>query len=188
MILFPDLPDLLIEHVVVLSISSFACAASSAKRVPARRRCSSNGSPSFVALMQERTIRLQEALCQLGRRRGGQAGADVGSELGISGSRDTILRLVRGSKQSATSEPRIIGLDDWARKRRLRYGTLICDLERSQPLDLLAVKRDYFCIQTAHHLNKERLAWRGYSDGTVVFSSMRMRSHGPSYVTGTFLK
>jgi len=28
-------------------------------------------------------------------------------------------------------------LDDWARKRRLRYGTLICDLERSQPIDLL---------------------------------------------------
>src|SRR6266487_3117076 len=125
------------HRLVVLSISSFACAASSAKRVPARRRCSSNGSPSFVALMQERTIRLQEALCQLGRRRGGQAGADVGSELGISGSRDTILRLVRGFKPSATSEPRILGLDDWARKRRLRYGTLICDLERSQPLDLL---------------------------------------------------
>jgi transposase len=61
----------------------------------------------------------------------------VGSELGISGSRDTILRLVRRSPQPATSEPRIIGLDDWARKRRLRYGTLICDLERSQPIDLL---------------------------------------------------
>jgi transposase len=28
-------------------------------------------------------------------------------------------------------------LDDWAHKRRLRYGTLICDLERSQPIDLL---------------------------------------------------
>src|SRR6266516_3359118 len=125
------------HRLVVLSISSFACAASSAKRVPARRRCSSNGSPSFVALMQERTIRLQEALCQLGRRRGGQAGADVGQELGMSGSRDTILRLVRQSHPSAQSEPHVIGLDDWARKRRLRYGTLICDLERSQPLDLL---------------------------------------------------
>jgi len=57
--------------------------------------------------------------------------------LRISGSRDTILRLVRRSPQPAKSEPRIIGLDDWAHKRRLRYGTLICDLERSQPIDLL---------------------------------------------------
>jgi transposase len=46
--------------------------------------------------------------------------------------------LVRRCKLPTQSEPRIIGLDDWARKRRLRYGTLICDLERRQPLDLLA--------------------------------------------------
>src|SRR5215469_3975817 len=58
-------------------------------------------------------------------RVGGQA--DAGSELGISGSRDTILRLVRLWKQSAQSEPRVIGVDDWAGIRRLRYGTLICE-------------------------------------------------------------
>ncbi len=53
--------------------------------------------------------------------------ADVGSELGLSGSRDTILRLVRQSPPPARSEPHVIGLDDWAWKRRLRYGTLICE-------------------------------------------------------------
>ena len=76
-------------------------------------------------------------LCQLGLRVGGQAGADAGNELGISGSRDTILRLVRLWKQPTQSSPPVIGLDDWAHKRRLRYGTLICDLERSWPIDLL---------------------------------------------------
>ena len=34
-------------------------------------------------------------------------------------------------------EPHIIGLDDWAWKRGLRYGTLICDLEQGVPIDLL---------------------------------------------------
>lgn len=58
-------------------------------------------------------------------------------ELGISGSRDTILRLLRQSEQSARQEPHVIGLDDWAWKRKLRYGTLICDLERGSPIDLL---------------------------------------------------
>jgi transposase len=180
MILFPDLPDLLIEHVevaneITLTLRTTSPDAScpncgtSSIRVQSRYSRTLHDLPSagrpvhliirlrrflckkstcaqkvFVERLPElcrphaqRTIRLQEALCQLGLRVGGQAGADVGSELGISGSRDTILRLVRGSKQSATSEPRIIGLDDWARKRRLRYGTLICDLERSQPIDLL---------------------------------------------------
>ena len=86
----------------------------------------------------QRTKRLQEALCQLGLTTGGQAGADLGSELGISGSRDTILRLLRQSQQPAPPEPHVIGLDDWAWKRRMRYGPLICDLERGLPLDLLA--------------------------------------------------
>ncbi len=85
----------------------------------------------------QRTKRLQQALCSLGLKIGGQAGADVGSELGISGSRDTILRLVRQSEPPAQQEPQVIGLDDWAWKRRLRYGTLICDLERGLPIDLL---------------------------------------------------
>ena len=85
----------------------------------------------------QRTKRLQKALCELGLKIGGQAGADVGSERGISGSRDTILRLVRQSEQPALQEPHVIGLDDWAWRRRLRYGTLICDLERGLPIDLL---------------------------------------------------
>ena|SRR5436305_5478631 len=94
--------------------------------------------PDLCRPHAQRTKRLQEALCRLGLRVGGQAGADAGQEQGLSGSRDTILRLVRRSPQpTQSSSPRIIGLDDWAYKRRLRYGTLICDLERGQPIDLL---------------------------------------------------
>jgi transposase len=94
--------------------------------------------PELCRPHAQRTKRLQEALCELGLKVGGQAGADVGSELGMSGSRDTILRLVHQSQRPAKLEPHVIGLDDWAWKRRLRYGTLICDLERSLPIDLLA--------------------------------------------------
>src|SRR2546421_9712533 len=93
--------------------------------------------PALCHPHAQRTTQLQEALRQLGLRGGGQAGADAASELGISVSRDTILRLLRQSQPSARAEPHVIGLDDWAWKRRLRYGTLICDLERGLPIDLL---------------------------------------------------
>jgi len=93
--------------------------------------------PELCRPYAQRTKRLQEALCQLGLVIGGQVGARVGNELGISGSRDTILRLVRKSALPKPSEPRVIGLDDWAWKRGQRYGTLICDLERGLPIDLL---------------------------------------------------
>jgi transposase len=85
----------------------------------------------------QRTKRLQKALCELGLKEGGQAGADTGSELGFSGSRDTILRLLHQSQRPALQESHVIGLDDWAWKRRQRYGTLICDLERGVPIDVL---------------------------------------------------
>jgi len=97
--------------------------------------------PELCRPHAQRTKRLQEALVRLGLKLGGQAGADLGQEQGMSGSRDTILRLVRQSQQSAQSEPHVIGLDDWAWKRGMRYGTLICDLEQGLPIDLLPDRR-----------------------------------------------
>jgi len=97
--------------------------------------------PALCRPHAQRTKRLQEALCRLGLAVGGQAGEDIGSEQGLSGSRDTILRLVRKFELPAAQEPRVIGLDDWAWKRRHHYGTLICDLEQNRPIDLLPDRR-----------------------------------------------
>jgi transposase len=83
------------------------------------------------------TLRLQEALREMGFALGGEAGARLGKNLSYPGSPDTILRLVKGAELPAASSPRVVGLDDWSWKRRLRYGTLICDLESRTPLDVL---------------------------------------------------
>src|SRR5436305_15078534 len=93
--------------------------------------------PDLCRPHAQRTKRLQEALCRLGLRVGGQAGADAGQEQGLSGSRDTILRLVHRDKLPDPPKSRIVGIDDWAWKRRQRYGTLICDLETRTPIELL---------------------------------------------------
>ncbi len=34
--------------------------------------------------------------------------------------------------------PRILGVDDWAFRRGISYGTLLVDLERGQPIEMLA--------------------------------------------------
>lgn len=85
----------------------------------------------------QRTIRLQQTLRMLGFALGGQAGAHVSKQLHLKASRDTILRLVRQSDLPAPAPPRVVGVDEWAWKRGLRYGTLLCDLERRMPLDVL---------------------------------------------------
>jgi len=93
--------------------------------------------PLLIRSHAKQTTRLQEALCQIGFALGGEAGARLGGALGFPGSPDTILRLIRTRELPSAASPRVIGIDDWAWKRRLRYGTLICDLERGMPIDLL---------------------------------------------------
>src|ERR1700730_14943588 len=68
---------------------------------------------------------------------GGEAGARLGRLLNIPGSADTLLRLVKQTELPVASSPRVVGIDDWSWKRRLRYGTLICDLESHRPIEVL---------------------------------------------------
>lgn len=93
--------------------------------------------PTLTRPYAQHSIRLQETLRQIGLALGGQAGTRLGTELGISGSRDTILRLVRATVLPLTEAPKKVGVDDWAWKRGHRYGTLVCDLERGIPIDVL---------------------------------------------------
>src|SRR6266700_3876358 len=94
--------------------------------------------PSLTLPRVKFTLRLQESLRELGFALGGEAGASLGKQLSIPGSPDTILRLVKGVDLPAASSPRVLGIDDWSWKRRLRYGTLLCDLESGKPIDVLA--------------------------------------------------
>ncbi len=52
-------------------------------------------------------------------------------------SRDTPLRHVRRAPLPEASEVRVLGVDDWARRKGVAYGTILVDLERRKPVDLL---------------------------------------------------
>lgn len=94
--------------------------------------------PSLTLPRVKFTLRLQETLRQMGFALGGEAGARLGRLLSIPGSADTLLRLVKQTELPVVSSPRVVGIDDWSWKRRLRYGTLICDLENNTPIDVLS--------------------------------------------------
>ena len=84
-----------------------------------------------------RTGRLADAQHRIALRAGGEGGARLTTSLTMPVSGDTMLRLIRASPVPEMSTPRVVGIDDWAWRRGQRYGTLVVDLERNRPLDLL---------------------------------------------------
>ena len=96
-----------------------------------------NSSAAKTPRRARRTRRLARAQARVGVALGGEAGARLLPHLGMTTSPDTVLRLVRGLPLPASGSPHVIGIDDWAFRKGCTYGTLLVDLERRRPLDLL---------------------------------------------------
>jgi transposase len=68
---------------------------------------------------------------------GGEAGARMLTQIGMPTSGDTVLRLVRRLPLPRRPAPRVLGVDDWARRKGRTYGTILVDLERHRVVDVL---------------------------------------------------
>ena len=94
--------------------------------------------PGLAAAYARRTSRQAEALCEVAFALGGRAGAPLAKKLFLPTSRHTLLRLLRRSPTPATNTSRQVGIDDFAWKKGDHYGTILVDLARHRPVDLLA--------------------------------------------------
>jgi transposase len=92
----------------------------------------------LVALSYARTTtRLSLSQTDTGLALGGSAGARHLARQGLPGSRSTLLRRVRALPDPEGSEPHVVGVDDWAWRKGHRYGSIVVDLERGCPIDVL---------------------------------------------------
>ena len=101
------------------------------------RRIFTERLPALVMPFARRTTRLADRQRRIGLAVGGNPGARIGATVASPTSRDTLLRLVRAVPDLDPPHPQVIGVDDWAFRKGHHYGTLIVDLERHRPLDLL---------------------------------------------------
>jgi transposase len=93
--------------------------------------------PGLVAPWARRTLRLAARLLAIGLALGGAAGARLSRTLGLTGSRNTLLRVIRRAPCPVLVAPQVLSVDEFALRKRHTYGTLLVDLERRRPLALL---------------------------------------------------
>lgn len=91
-----------------------------------------------LAPYARRTLRLNEHLTEIGYALGGNGGSSLARVLGMLISSSTILRILRNEPTNNEVEtPRVLGIDDWAFRKGISYGTILVDLEKRKPIDLL---------------------------------------------------
>jgi transposase len=83
------------------------------------------------------TRRLHASRRQIGIADGGEKGSRLAQRLGMGASPDSLLRLIRETTPASEPNPRVVGVDEWAKRKGRTDGAIVVDLERHRIADRL---------------------------------------------------
>ncbi len=127
-----DLPCAGARVLMHLRVRRFAC------RVRrCRRKIFAERLPDLVAPFARRTARLAAHLLRAAYDLGGAPGARHLAAEEIPTSARTLLRLIRAAPLPTEGPVRVLGVDDWSRRKGRDFGTILVNLETRAVIDLL---------------------------------------------------
>lgn len=94
--------------------------------------------PRLLATRARRTERLTTRLRRVAYEVSAESGRRLLAWMDIDCTADLLLRLIRADDEPGVKTPRVLGVDDWAKRKGQTYGTILVDLERHQMIDLLS--------------------------------------------------
>lgn len=91
-----------------------------------------------AAPYSRRTRRLNQHLNKIGFALGANGGSRLAYFIGMRVSSSTMLRIIYDFEiHKGVAAPKVLGIDDWAFRKGKSYGTILVDLEKRKPIDLL---------------------------------------------------
>jgi transposase len=83
------------------------------------------------------TQRVNDKILKVALLMGGNGGQKICRVMHIPVCSSTLIRAIHNQPLEKNATPRVLGIDDWSFKKRLRYGTVMVDMERRKIIELL---------------------------------------------------
>ncbi len=103
--------------------------------------------PGVAEAYGRRTSRAEVVTELIGQACGGRAGERLLGRLGLPVSDDTIVRRLKKRARPVAVAARVVGVDEWAKRTGLHYGTIVVDLESRTVVDVL----DTYDVEAVEH-------------------------------------
>jgi transposase len=130
--LLTDLPFCQLQIRIYWQTRRFFCDDGTCKRITFTEQI-----PELASHHARKTQRLSEIIRRIGLEAGGEAGQRLADIFGMVVSGTQILRVINTFGEPTISKLKVVGIDDWAWRKRKAYGTILVDLEKRQVIDLL---------------------------------------------------